>query len=413
MYVYLASCESEGETHMTMNRSIRLVAAGTAFVILAASSALAQGAGATPPPPQVTVAAIKPHEIPVTYDYAARVSAFRDVQVRARVGGILLHRNFIEGTEVKAGDVLFEIDPAPYQAELEKAQAQVAQAQAQYQQSIRDAERAEQLVVQKVQSASVRDSAVATRDLNKAAVDAAVAQLRTAQLNLSYTKVTAPLTGITSREQVSEGSLIGTDAASSLLTSITQLDPVYVNFSFTDTEAAEIRKLRAERGATGQDADKLKIRIYFGDGQAYDHEGVIDFTSSTLDTETGTLGVRAVVDNPARRLIPGQFVRASLLGVTISDAITVPKAALMQSPQGQFVYVLGANNVAEIRPVTVARELPDGWLISKGLAAGDRIITEGVVKVAPGAPVQPTDAAPAADDKAADAAGTKKAADKQ
>lgn len=379
---------------MTMNRSIRFSAAGAAFLFMAGmSSALAQApGGATPPPPPVTVEAVQPHDVPVTYEYAARISAFRNVQVRARVGGILLHRNFVEGTEVKAGDVLFEIDPAPYQAELERAQAQVAQAEADYQQSIRDAERADQLVQQKVQSASVRDSAFATRDLKKAVVAGAKAQLRTAELNLGYTKVTAPISGITSLEQVSEGSLIGTDASSSLLTSITQLDPVYVNFSFTDTEAAEIRKLREQRGATGEDADRLKIKITFGDGQDYDREGTIDFTSSSLDTETGTLGARAVVENPDRRLIPGQFVRASILGVTIDNAITVPKAALLQSAQGQFVYVVGKDNIVEVRPVTVSRELENTWIVADGLNQGDRIIVEGVIKAAPGKPVQPVEA---------------------
>ncbi len=401
--------------NMTLNRSIRLFAAGAAFLVFAGQPVLAQApGGGTPPPPQVTVETIQPHDVPVTYEYAARVSAYRDTQVRARVGGILLHRNFVEGTEVKAGDVLFEIDPAPYQADLEKAQAQVAQAQAQYQQSIRDAERAEQLVIQKVQSASVRDAAFATRDLNKAAVDAAKAQLRTAQLNLSYTKVTAPISGITSLEQVSEGSLIGTDASSSLLTSITQLDPVYVNFSFTDKEAAEIRKLRAEVGATGQDSSKLKIKVLFGDGQPYDHEGTIDFTSATLDTETGTLGARAVVQNPDHVLIPGQFVRAVILGIHVKNGITIPKAALMQAPQMQFVYVVKPDNSVELRPVTVARELANDWLIGKGLNPGDRVVTEGVIKVVPGGKVQPVDAAAAGKKQASSTdAGKQQAAGKQ
>lgn len=382
---------------MTMIRSIRLFAAGAAFLIFAGQVAHAQApGGATPPPPQVSVVEIVPQNVPVTYEYAARISAYRNVQVRARVGGILLRRNFVEGSEVKAGDVLFEIDPAPYEAELAKAQAQVAQAEAQYQQSIRDAERAELLVQQKVQSAAVRDNAVATRDLNKAAVAAAKAQLRSAQLNLGYTKVTAPISGITSQEQVSEGSLVGTDAASSLLTSITQLDPVYVNFSFADKEAAEINRLRAERGATGEDANNLKIRIIFGDGSVYDQTGTIDFTSSSLDTETGTLGARAIVPNPDHRLIPGQFVRAEILGIDVKDAITIPKAALLQGPQAQLVYVVNKDNIVEARPITIERELAGSWLVSKGLNPGDRVIIQGVVKAAPGSPVQPVAAEAAA-----------------
>ncbi len=400
---------------MITNRFIRLFAAGAAFLVFAGQPGFAQApGGATPPPPQVSVLTITPRDVPVTYEYAARISAYRNVQVRARVGGILLRRNFVEGTQVQAGDVLFEIDPAPYQAELEKAQAQVAQAVADYQQSIRDADRADQLVQQKVQSASVRDSAFATRDLKKAVVAAAQAQLRTAELNLGYTKVTAPISGITSQEQVSEGSLIGTDASSSLLTAITQLDPVYVNFSFTDTEAAEINRLRAERSATGADADRLKIKILFGDGQAYDHEGTIDFTSSSLDTETGTLGSRAVVDNPDHRLIPGQFVRATILDIHVKDGVTIPKAALLQGPQSQFVYVVGKDDVVEVRPVTVARELENEWLISQGLNEGDRVITEGVIKARPGGKVQAVDAAAAGDKQTStDEAGKKQAAGNQ
>ncbi|WP_082766062.1 efflux RND transporter periplasmic adaptor subunit [Paramesorhizobium deserti] len=373
------------------------LAASIGFVILAVGSAAAQAPGGQMPPPQVTALEIKPHEVGLTYDYAARVSAFREVQVRARVGGILLRRNFTEGAEVKAGDLLFEIDPAPYEAELARANAQLAQAEAQYRQSIRDAERAEQLVQQKVQSAATRDNALATRDLNAAAVAAAKAQVRTAELNLGYTSVTAPISGITSREQVPEGSLIGTDASSSLLTSITQLDPVYINFSFTDSEAAEIRRLLDAQKAKGEDPNKLKVRITFGDGQVYDHEGVIDFTSSSLDAETGTLGARAVVDNPDRRLIPGQFVRATIVGVTIDNAIVVPEAALMQGPKGQFVYVIDADGNAQVRPLTVSREVDGGWLVASGLNAGDRIVTEGVIKVRPGSPVNAGTAAAAAD----------------
>ncbi|RCW78743.1 efflux RND transporter periplasmic adaptor subunit [Phyllobacterium bourgognense] len=339
------------------------------------------------PPPQVTAVAVQPQEVGLTYEYAARISAYRDVQVRARVGGILLRRNFTEGATVKAGDLLFEIDPAPYEAELARARAQLQQAEAQYQQSIRDADRAQALVDQKVQSTATRDTALSTRDLNAAAVAAAKAQVRTAELNLEYTSVTAPIDGITSREQVSEGSLIGTDAASSLLTSITQLDPVYINFSFTDTEAAEMRRVLEDRKAKGLEANKLSVKISFGDGKVYEHLGTIDFTSSSLDTETGTLGVRAVVDNPERRLLPGQFVRATVTGVTVDNTIVIPEAALMQSPNGQFVYVVNDKGTAEVRPLSLGQQVENGWIVLSGLNAGDRVVTQGVIKVRPGQPV--------------------------
>ncbi|RZS69889.1 membrane fusion protein (multidrug efflux system) [Phyllobacterium myrsinacearum] len=350
-----------------------------------------QAGGKTPPPPQVTAVAVQPEEVDLSYQYAARITAYRDVQVRARVGGILLKRNFVEGSEVKAGELLFEIDPAPYEAELARVQAQLQQAQAQYAQSVRDADRAQALVDQKVQSTAARDTAVSTRDLNAAAVAAAKAQVRTAELNLQYTKVTAPINGVTSREQVSEGSLIGTDAASSLLTSITQTDPVYINFSFTDTEAAEIRRLLDERKTKGLEANKLSVKLSFGDGTVYNHLGTIDFTSSSLDLETGTLGVRAIIDNPDRRLLPGQFVRATVTGVTVNDTIVIPEAALMQGPKGQFVYIVNNEGKAEVRPLNLGQQVNKGWIVLSGLAAGDRVVTEGVIKVKPGQLVSATD----------------------
>jgi len=339
------------------------------------------------PPPQVTVTRIEAREVPVTYEYAARVSAYREVQVRARVGGILLKRNFTEGSTVKAGQVLFEIDPAPFEAELARAKAQLQQAQAQYNQAVRDAERALQLFAKGAGSEKARDDAISAKELGAAAVAAAEAQLRTAQLNLDYTKVKAPISGITSLEQVPEGSLIGTSGDSGLLTSITQLDPVYVNFSFADREGAEIRRLLDAQATKGASDKTLTVRITFGDGSVYDQEGTIDFTSSSIDTETGTLQARAVVNNPDRRLVPGQFVRATVMGLTLSDAIVVPEAAVMQGPQGQFVFAVTDGGQAEVRPVQLGRQIQGGWIAASGLKAGDKIVTEGVIKVRPGAPV--------------------------
>ncbi|MBA8881015.1 efflux RND transporter periplasmic adaptor subunit [Phyllobacterium myrsinacearum] len=372
-------------------RFLGLVFLASATLALNLPANAQQAGSKTPPPPQVTAVAVHPEEVDLSYQYAARITAYRDVQVRARVGGILMKRNFVEGSEVKAGDLLFEIDPAPYEAELARVQAQLQQAQAQYAQSVRDADRAQTLVDQKVQSTAARDTAVSTRDLNAAAVAAAKAQVRTAELNLQYTKVTAPISGVTTREQVSEGSLIGTDAASSLLTSITQTDPVYINFSFTDTEAAEIRRLLDERKAKGLEANKLSVKLSFGDGTVYNHLGTIDFTSSSLDLETGTLGVRAIIDNPDRRLLPGQFVRATVTGVTVNDTIVIPEAALMQGPKGQFVYVVNNEGKAEVRPLNLGQQVNKGWIVLSGLAAGDRVVTEGVIKVKPGQLVSATE----------------------
>jgi membrane fusion protein (multidrug efflux system) len=346
-----------------------------------------QPGGSTPPPPKVTITEVQTKAVPVTYEYAARVSAYREVQVRARVGGILLKRNFTEGAQVKAGQVLFEIDPDPFEAELARTKAQLQQAQAQYSQAVRDAERALQLFARGAGSEKSRDDAIAAKELGAASVAAAEAQVRTAQLNLDYTKVRAPIGGITSLEQVPEGSLIGTSGDSSLLTSITQLDPIYVNFAFADREGAEIRRLLASQQSTGSPAKDLKVKITFGDGEVYNQEGMIDFTSSSIDTLTGTLQARAIVKNPNRGLVPGQFVRATVTGLTLDDAIVVPEAAVMQGPQGQFVYTINSTGNAEIRPVELSRQIESGWIVSSGLRAGDKLVTEGVIKVRPGAPV--------------------------
>jgi membrane fusion protein (multidrug efflux system) len=366
-----------------------LLAAG--LTILSAFPGFAQQAGQTPPPPPVTVIEVKAQTVPLSYQYAARITAFRQVDVRARVGGILLKRNFIEGAEVKAGDVLFMLDPATYQADVAKSKALLQQAEAQLSQTQREEKRTGSLFDQKVGSEKARDDAISARELAEALVASARAALQTAQLNLDYTSVTAPVDGITSLEHVSEGSLIGTSGDTGLLTSITQLDPVYVNFSFSDIEAAEVRRLVDLKKAKGE-APKLGVKISFGDGTTYNQDGVVDFTSSTIDVSTGTLQARAVVANPDRRLLPGQFVRATVTGVSLDNAIVIPEVALMQSPQGQFVYTVDKEGKAHVNPLTLGQKVGDQWLVLSGLGAGDKLITEGIMKVRPGSPVQPTPA---------------------
>lgn len=382
--------QNKNQRHFSTVRSGVLVAAVSIFM---SSAAMAQQAEA-PPPPSVTTVNVAASSVPLSYEYAARISAFRQTEVRARVSGILLKRNFVEGAQVKAGDVLFLIDPAPYEAALMQAQAGLKQAQAQLGQGIREEKRNISLFDQNVGSQKSRDDAISARELAEAAVASAEAQVKTAELNLGYTKVTAPIGGITSLEQVSEGSLISTD--SSLLTNITQLDPVYVNFSFSDSEAREIRHLIDLMKSKGQE-QKLRVKLTFGDGSTYDHEGSVDFTSATVDVNTGTIQARAIIDNPDRQLIPGQFVRATVSGVTADDAIVIPEIALMQGPQGQFVYTVGKDGKAKINAVTLGQKVGSNWIINSGLDAGDQLITEGIIKVRPGSAVNATAEAAAAD----------------
>ncbi|WP_182085576.1 efflux RND transporter periplasmic adaptor subunit [Aureimonas sp. ME7] len=353
--------------------------------------ALAQQGGAAPPPPAVTVETVKPSSVPVTFEYPARVEASRAVEVRARVGGVLLQRTFNEGAQVKSGDLLFEIDRRPFEAEVALAQAQVQQAQAQLAQARRTEERAQALVRSGTTSTANLDDATSQRELADAAVAQAQARLQTANLSLDYTSVEAPASGITSLEQVPEGSLLN---SGDLLTRISQLDPAYVNFSAADTEAFSIRR-SIEDGTAEGSLESVRVTVRFGNGTNYAQQGRIDFTSSNIDQQTGTILSRAVLPNPDSQLLPGQFVRVEIEGLTIPNAVTIPTEALMQGPQGTFVYTLNNENVAEVRPVTVGRELDQRLLISTGLKEGDRVVTVGVIKVRPNAPVNPTGAAPA------------------
>jgi membrane fusion protein (multidrug efflux system) len=358
-------------------------------VLCMASSALAQAPKA-PPPPQVTVMEIQPGKVELEFEHAARVAASREVQVRAQAGGILMKRNFVEGELVKAGDVLFEINPELYQAELAKAEAQLRQAEAQSAQASRDAERMLRLFATGSGTEKSRDDALSAKEIAAASEVVAQAQVKSAQLNLAYTKVAAPIDGVTGQEQVAEGSLIGTSGDAGLLTRITQRDPVHINFAVTEREMTEVRNLLEAQGKWERAGEIVAVKISFGDGQVYGRKGVIDFAASGLDTQTGTLRVRAVVANPEHRLLPGQFVRATVTGVTMDNTMVVPHAAVQQNPQGKFVYTVNSQGNAEIRPVTLGREVAAGWIVESGLKAGDRIVTEGIIKVRPGAPVTAT-----------------------
>lgn len=342
------------------------------------------------PPPAVTVVELKEKSVALSYQYSARIVARRDVDVRAQVGGILLKRNFTEGSYVKAGQSLFSIDPAPYKVALEQANAQLQQAEAQLSQARREEKRSIDLFEKSVGSQKSRDDAISARELAEAAVAVARAQVAAGQLNLDHTSVVAPVDGLTSMEQVSEGSLIGTDGDAGLLTKITQLDPVCVNFSFSDNETAEVQRLISSKTAKG-DKPELQVAVTFADGSEYEHTGIVDFTSPTIDKMTGTLQARAVVANPDRKLLPGQFVRARITGVSMDNAITIPDMALMQGPQGQFVYTIDGAGNAKISPVTLGQKIGKEWLVTSGLSAGDKVISEGIMKVMPGAPVQVTE----------------------
>jgi membrane fusion protein (multidrug efflux system) len=357
-------------------------------------SAAVTPAPEAPPPPQVGVLAIKAKALPLTFTYAGRVAGFRDVEIRAQVNGTLLKREFAEGARVKQGDVLFRIDPRPYEVALDRAKAQLAQAEATHRQATENWKRVDELVKRQVSTEKQHDDARAALEQAKAAVQLSQAEVRNAELNLGYTTIKSPVTGVTRLVSPPEGSLVL--AQQTVLTTITQLDPAYVNFSFTDLEYQAARKLNAEL-PTPIVRESLTVELRQGNGAPFAGKGKLDASASRVDAQTGTIQARAIFANADGELIPGQFVRIVIKGVTLPNAIVVPTKAVSQGPQGPFVYVVGADNKAQARPLQLGREIDDGWVAESGLTDGDTVIVDGVMRVRPGAPVTPVALPDAAD----------------
>ncbi|GAA0567654.1 efflux RND transporter periplasmic adaptor subunit [Caenispirillum bisanense] len=393
-----------GHERATKGRLTRLAGVVAMVAALAACDEGAGGAQAAatpgaPPPPAVTVQQVTLTDVPLTREYAGRTQGAREVQVRARVAGILLERTYVEGQAVAQGDLLFRIDPQPFQVRLNAAEAGLQQSRAGLRQAERNWARVAELWQSRTISARTRDDAQAELDLARAAVAAAEAEVASARIDLGYTTVEAPISGVTSLEDLPEGSLVGTGADNGLLTTITQLDPLHVVFAMPEAERMRERGLLESGRASREGEDgRVAVEIVLGDGSVHPQEGWVDFTASGVDPNTGTIRARAIVPNPDHRLLPGQFVRVRAKGLVQNGVALIPDKALMQGPQGPFVYVVDGEDKAQPRPVTAGALVDGARVIEAGLATGDRVITGGVIKVRPGAPVQAVSATAAAPD---------------
>ena len=350
-------------------------------------------AQAAPPgndqPAEVTVETVKVADFPLALEFPARASGYREVEVRAQVSGILQERTYEEGSQVQKGQVLFRIDPRTYQASLSRARAALAQEQARYRQAERNLKRIRELQAKGFASESELDNAISSFEQSRANIQAAEAELQSRQIDLDYTTVKAPISGITSKETRSEGSLmVAGDPNSSLLTQITQLDPVYVNFAYPDQVLERLRADLQEGHLRMPEDGKLTVELELGNGERYPHKGRVDFTDSLITRGTGTVSARAVVQNPEQALLPGQFVRAQVVGLIYPAAIAVPERAVVQSLRGTAVMLVNAEGKAEERLVKTGTTANQRWLILEGLEAGDQVIVEGLPKVMPGAPVK-------------------------
>ncbi len=345
----------------------------------------ARGPGAGRPPPEVSVVIVTPHPVPVSFEYVGQTAGSREVEVRARVTGLLLSHNFKEGAAVKAGQSLFTIDPEPYKAALARAEATLAAARARREQARRDAARLKPLYAEKAVSQKQYDDAVSAAAIAAADADAARAQLHEARLNLAYTRVAAPISGVAGRALQSDGSLVsGPDV---LLTRVVQVDPIWVNFGIPDSDREKLRNELASGRMALPKSGAMEVALQLADGTSYPRAGRVDFSDVRISPATGTQEARAALPNAGGTLRPGQFVRVILKGATLPQALTVPQRAVLEGPQGKFVYVVDPKGRAEARPVEVGDWSGESWIVTAGLKAGERVIVDGVMKLGPGAPV--------------------------
>ena len=346
-----------------------------------------------PPPPPVKAMTIESKDIPLTYEYPAQVEGSREVEVRAQVGGILKERTYVEGSYVNAGDVLFRIAPDSYDASLEQAEGELERLKATMELARLERDRTVALYSQDAVSTQERDDAVSQYEAARAAVRTADGALSTARINKGYTEVTAPISGITSKETVSEGSLVTTSSTGSLLTTITRMDPVYVNFSIPGTELLKIRR-RMAKGDIVMAEGGPTVRLRLSDDSIYEQTGRITFTDKQEDPQTGTVRARAEVPNPDALILPGGFVRVLVDGSVLKNAVVVPQRAVMFTQQAPLVFVLGDDNVPKARPVQLGDTVGDGFQVLGGVKPGERIVAEGLMQIRPGSPVTVLPSAP-------------------
>lgn len=363
-----------------------IVAAGLAVLLggcgKSSSEADKKSTATAPPALPVTVQKMAAQRVPISFESVGQAEGSREVEVRARVSGIIEKRLYTEGAPVAAGAVLFVIDRAPYEIAVAQAKAAVSQERARQEQAQRESERLKSLAQNRAISQREYDEAVSTLKQSTAAIEGAQARLAEAQLNLSYTNVKAPINGVTGRAVRSEGSLVTANTESSLLTTLTQVNPIWVRFSLAEADFNRIRG--AEKRA--------EVKLLNQDETVAAHNGRLNFAGSTVDPKLGTVQLRAEFPNPTLKWLPGQFMKLQILAGE-QPAFLVPQAAVVQTEQGRLVWVVGADGKATMKPVQTANWIGSDWIVTGGLQAGDAVIVDNLMKLRPGAPVQPQMAA--------------------
>jgi membrane fusion protein (multidrug efflux system) len=360
----------------------------------ALGAALAAGCSKEAPPPQrpvpeVSVVTVEPRNIPYTPNFVAQTESSRQVNIVARVSGYLDRIAYQEGEVVKEGQLLFQLDPKPFQAQLEAARGELQAQQARFTTAEANLKRVKPLTAQNALSQSDLDRAQGEFDSAKAAVYSAQAKVTEAELNLGYATIRSPVTGLASRATQRQGAFVNAQSESANLTYVAAIDPIWVNFSVSQNQVARWREERAKKLVLEPKNRDYDIEIVLSDGMPYPHRGKINFADPSFSQDTGSFLVRAVLPNPKRDLRPGMFVTAYVKGALRPDAIVVPQLAVQQGSNGHLVYVVKPDGTAEVRPVVVGDYYGEKEIVVlSGLHAGDRVVVDGVLRVAPGQPVK-------------------------
>lgn len=351
-------------------------------------SSQAQPAATTPLPPEVGVVTVHRSPVPVTTELPGRTSALLVAQVRARVDGIVQRREFEEGSDIHANERLYQIDPAPYQAALQSAQAQLSRARATLESTSAQADRDKVLVASNAVSKQTYVNAVAARDQAAADVEAGLAAVRTATINLSYTDVVAPINGRIGSSLVTQGAYVQASAATPMAT-VQQIDPIYVDLNETSVEGLQLRQQVASGRIHLNGPQQTRLRLVLEDGSTYARDGLLQFTDISVNEGTGSVTVRAIFPNPDHLLLPGMFVRAVIDEGTDDHAMLVPQEGVTHDRNGRAtVLVVGKDNKVSQITVTASRTLGDSWVVDSGLQDGDRVVVSGLQRVRSGMQVR-------------------------
>jgi membrane fusion protein (multidrug efflux system) len=356
-----------------------------------AGLALASGCSKEQPKPEagpieVSAITVAPRDTPVSYEYVGQTQSSHQVQIRARVNGFLDKRVYTEGSMVKAGEVMFQQDPKPFQAQLDAALGALAEQQARLQVAVDNLAQVKPLAELKAASQKELNDATGEQQSAAAAVQVAKANVETARLNLSYTTITTPVRGLSSFARVQDGAYV--NAENSLLTYVEQVDPIWVNFTLSENDMLGFRTEQKKGVLRLPPKDDYVVEVVLADGALYPHKGKITFANASYNPQTGTYLLRATLPNPDGALRPGEFVRARVSGAVRVNAILVPQQAVLQGAKGHFVVLVDKEGKAQIRAVQVGPWYGDEWFITDGLKAGDVVVTDGVARLSPGTPVK-------------------------